>query len=101
MRLRRSSSSSSETSKLNSRICSVAVDFVEAFICIPSSFAGCAQSAQRSECRSHLLREQLRLLPGGEVPAPVDLVEVAQVGVDPLRPAAWRPVDLAGEHREG
>jgi hypothetical protein len=37
--------------------------------------------AQRSERRAHLLGEQLGLLPGGEVPALVDLVEIGEVGV--------------------
>ena len=34
--------------------------------------------------------EELGLLPGGEVAAPVDLVEVGEVGVDLLDPAARR-----------
>src|SRR5215207_6741651 len=37
-----------------------------------------------------LPREQLRLLPGREVAAPVDLVEEGQVGVGTLGPAARR-----------
>jgi hypothetical protein len=37
--------------------------------------------AQRSERRAHLLGEQLGLLPGGEVPALIDLVEIGEVGV--------------------
>ena len=43
---------------------------------------------QRPERGSHLVGEELRLLPGGEVAAPVDLVEVGEVGVDRLDPAA-------------
>ena len=45
-------------------------------------------------------REELRLLPGGEVAAPVGLVEVGEAGVDRLDPAARGREDLAGEVRE-
>src|SRR5205823_12808604 len=48
-------------------------------------------SAQRPERRPDLGREQLGLLPGGEVAALVDLVEVGEVGVDLLGPAARGP----------
>ena len=44
--------------------------------------------------------EELRLLPGGEVTALVDLVEVGDVGVGVLDPAARGPPDLAGEGGE-
>jgi hypothetical protein len=54
----------------------------------------------RGEDRAQLCREQLRLLPGGEVAAPVDLVEVGEAGVDRLGPAARARPDLAGERRE-
>ena len=37
--------------------------------------------AQRSERRAHLLGEDLRLLPGGEVAALISLVVVGEVGV--------------------
>src|SRR5207248_6012504 len=47
--------------------------------------------AQRPERRPDLGREQLGLLPGGEVAALVDLVEVGEVGVDFLGPAARGP----------
>src|SRR3954471_18868251 len=47
--------------------------------------------AKRAEPRAQLGGVQLRLLPGGEVPAAVDLVEVDEVGVRLLRPA---PGDL-------
>ena len=47
-----------------------------------------SRSAHRAERCSELLREQLRLLPGGEVAALVDLVEAGQVGVGTLGPAA-------------
>src|SRR5262249_47028299 len=57
-------------------------------------------SAQWSEARAQLFDEELRLLPGGEVAAPVDLVEVREVGVDRLDPAARGSPELAGERRE-
>ena len=57
--------------------------------------------AQWPERRAKLFREELRLFPGGEVAALVGLVEVREVGVDLLRPAARGLEDLAGEHREG
>src|SRR5262249_13920494 len=44
--------------------------------------------------------EELRLLPGWEVAAPVDLVEVHEVGIDRLDPAARGSPDLTGERRE-
>src|SRR5829696_6817565 len=44
--------------------------------------------AQWPERGLHLGREQLRLLPGGEVPAPVHLVEVAEGRIGLLDPAA-------------
>src|SRR5207248_5721485 len=49
------------------------------------------------ERRTDLFAEELRLFPGGEVPALVDLVEVDDVWVGLLDPAARRPPDLAGE----
>src|SRR4030095_16195520 len=54
-------------------------------------------SAKRLERGSHLLREELGLFPGGEVAALADLVEVGDVGVGVLDPAARGPPDLAGE----
>src|SRR4029077_15208111 len=57
-------------------------------------------SAERSEGGSELFREELRLLPGREVPALVDLVEVRDVRVCLLGPASRRPPDLAGERGE-
>src|SRR5436190_13172107 len=60
---------------------------------------------KRAEPRAQLGGVQLRLLPGGEVPAAVDLVEVDEVGVRLLRPASGSPVELVGEdahgHRDG
>src|SRR5436305_12933689 len=55
---------------------------------------------QRAERGPHLGREELRLLPGGEVAAPVDLVEVREVGVRHLDPAPRGSPDLVGERRE-
>src|SRR5918995_2426540 len=46
------------------------------------------QLAKRPECGSDLLGEQLRLLPGCEVAALVDLVEVGEGAVRPPDPAA-------------
>src|SRR4029079_5733100 len=57
-------------------------------------------SAQWAECSPQFSGEELRLLPGGEVAALVDLVEVGEVGVDRLDPAARRSPDLTGERRE-
>ena len=42
---------------------------------------------ERSEPRADLLREKLRLLPGREVPAFIELVVVDEFGIRPLRPA--------------
>src|SRR5580700_10131242 len=61
--------------------------------------AGC-RLAQRPERRPDLGREQLGLFPGGEVAALADLVEVGDVGVELLGPAARGPEDLAGERGE-
>src|SRR5262249_37398065 len=45
--------------------------------------------------------EQLRLLPGSEVAAPVDFVEINEVRVGLLRPAARRLILLAGKDGHG
>src|SRR5262245_11328656 len=58
-------------------------------------------SAQRAECRSQLAREEIRLLPRGEVVAPVDFVEVDEVRVGLLGPASRSLVELAGEDADG
>src|SRR5215218_9693692 len=65
------------------------------------TWANTVHLAKRPERRSDLFGEQFRLLPGGEVAAAVDLVEVGGVGVDLLDPAARGREDLAGERREG
>jgi hypothetical protein len=59
-----------------------------------------SRSAKRIKCRSHFLREELRLLPCREVPAPVDLIEVGDVGVGVVDRAARGPPGLAGEGGE-
>ena len=59
-------------------------------------------SPQRSDAEAaRISRQKSRLFPGGEVAAPVDLVEVDDVRVARLDPAARRPPDLARERREG
>ena len=57
--------------------------------------------AKRPEPRADLVGEELRLLPGGEVAALVDLVEVDEVGVGLLRPAPRRLILLAGKDAHG
>src|SRR3954462_5915704 len=71
------------------------VGFVVSDMSAPSEW-----SAQRPESGPELGREQLRLLPGGEVAALFDLVEVGDVRVARLDPTARRPPDLARERRE-
>src|SRR3954447_24984178 len=62
--------------------------------------AGDDASAGRAERGAGLLREELGLLPGGEVPAPRDFVEVVEAGIGLLGPAARGSRDLARERRE-
>src|ERR687898_420695 len=63
------------------------------------------RSTQRPERGADLLTEELRLLPGGEVAALVDLVVIDEVGIRLLRPTPWRLILLAGKdahgHRDG
>src|SRR5262245_64183861 len=54
------------------------------------------QSPHRPECSPHLGREEFGLLPRSEVPAPVHLVEVRDVWVGVLDPAARGLPELAG-----
>src|SRR3954452_22357151 len=56
--------------------------------------------SQRLECGPDLRCEKLRLFPGSEVAALVDLVEVSDVRVARLDPAARRPPDLSWKRRE-
>ena len=58
-------------------------------------------SPNRTEGRAELFAEELRLLPGGEVAALVDFVEVDEVRIGLLGPAARRLVLLAREHGDG
>jgi hypothetical protein len=53
--------------------------------------------SQRPERGSHLGGKELRLLPRREVAASVDFVEVDEVGVGLLGPAARRLILLAGK----
>src|SRR5215211_164221 len=57
--------------------------------------------AKRSEAGAELRGEQVRLLPGGEVAALVDFVEMDELGVRLLGPAPRRLVLLAGEDGHG
>src|SRR5262245_58843563 len=52
----------------------------------PSGVRGSALEAERPEAVAKLGGEELRLLPGGEVPALLGLVEVREVRVDLLGP---------------
>src|SRR5918997_303414 len=56
---------------------------------------------KRPKRRAKLFCKELRLLPGGEVAASVDFVEVNEVGVGLLRPAARRLILLAGKDGRG
>src|SRR6266542_3850368 len=57
--------------------------------------------AERAERRPHLVAEDQRLLPGREVAALGDLVEVDEVGIGLLDPAPRRLICLAGEDAHG
>src|SRR5580692_4316401 len=71
----------------------------------PAGASSCALSAcapEDPEALPHLLGEQLRLLPGGEVAAAVEPLvvdEVARVGE--FRPALRGLVELVGEDADG
>src|SRR5215831_12364221 len=58
-------------------------------------------SAQGAERRTQLFGKQLRLFPGGEVASSFGFVEVDQVVVGLLGPAARRLHVLVREHRDG
>src|SRR5215468_1188770 len=62
---------------------------------------GTGRLAQGPECGAELSGEQLWLLPRGEVVAPVNFVEVDEVGVGALGPAARGLEDLVGEDADG
>src|SRR5215470_18120648 len=61
--------------------------------------------AQRSEARAHLLREELRLLPGSKMPAFVELVVMDESRKRPLCPASRGRIQVVREraysHRDG
>src|SRR6266487_743935 len=57
--------------------------------------------AERAERGPHFAAEDLRLFPGGEVPALVDLVEIDEVGIGLLDPAPRRLICLVGEYAHG
>src|SRR3982074_3838481 len=56
---------------------------------------------QRFERGSQLRAEQLRLFPGREVSALVDLVEVDQVAIGAPGPSLRASIDLRGKSRDG
>src|SRR4029453_6781308 len=64
---------------------------------LPSACLSSLALAKRPERCAELVGEELRLLPGCQVAAPVDFVEVNEVGVGLLRPAARRLILLAGK----
>src|SRR5262249_12395630 len=66
----------------------------------PPPRSGALPLAQGLERRPNLLGEYLGLLPGGEVPALLGLVEVAEGRIGQLDPAARGPEDLVREGRE-
>src|SRR5262245_4857083 len=57
--------------------------------------------AQRSEARSHVLRQEFWLLPGREVPAFVVLVVVDKPGIRLLRPSPRGWIQLVRKHAHG
>ena len=57
--------------------------------------------AKRPECRANLFCKELRLLPGREVAALAGLVEVDEVVIRALGPAARGLIDLAGKDAHG
>src|SRR4029453_13246248 len=60
----------------------------------------CLVSSKSPERGSHLCGEDVRLLPGGEMAAPLGFVEIGDVRIRLLDPAARGGEDLAGERRE-
>src|SRR5262245_15111150 len=58
-------------------------------------------AAQRLEARTQLFREELRLLPAGEVPALGQLVVVDQLWIGLLGPTPRRRVEFVREHAHG
>ena len=60
-----------------------------------------APSAQRPKAGTDLLRKELRLLPGGEVTALGELIEVNQFRIRPLCPAPRRRIEFVREDAHG
>src|ERR1700722_6775743 len=58
-------------------------------------------SAQGTKRRPEFFGEQFRLLPGGEVPALVELVEVDELGERSFGPTPWGLIDLVREGAHG
>src|SRR6266567_3341956 len=56
--------------------------------------------AERLERRAQLDREQLRLLPRGEMAAPIHFVEVDQVLIRAAGPGLGRPIDVLWKYRD-
>src|SRR3954451_11060453 len=67
----------------------------------PRRCGGLVDLPERAEPVAQLRGVQLGLLPGGEVPAAVNLVVVDEVGVRLLGPALRRVDDVVGEHAYG
>src|SRR5215213_3083911 len=65
------------------------------------TWANTVHLAKRPEARADLFREQLRLLPGRKVPAPVDLVEVDEIGIGLLRPTLRHLIELVRKDTHG
>ena len=55
--------------------------------------------AKRSESGAKLRGEKLRLLPGGEVPALVDLVEINQIAIGAAGPCLGRSIHVPRKYR--
>src|SRR5262245_39795939 len=68
--------------------------------CVPVVRLAPLRSAQRPERRLELGREELRLFPGSEVPATVDLVEVDQVAIGAPGPGLRGPIDILWKDRD-
>src|SRR5262245_15467581 len=58
-------------------------------------------SAQRSQARANLLRKELRLFPGSEVAALVELVVVNELGIRSLHPASRGWIKLIRKDADG
>jgi len=72
-------------------------------VCTPITTSVISLFAQGSEARANLLAEELRLLPGGKVPASVELVVMNELGVGSFRPTPRGRIDVVrkGAHGDG